>query len=803
MNATQIISEAISILSSSSETQSSFNEDIKRLRSQGELSNNNRYRLGVIGVTSSGKSTLINALLGEELLPAEAKPSSSQLVSCHKGPRQATVFFKTGAKKIFNGNQLDRKLIDKYGNEQKNSKNKEGVEQIELQTPHIPIDDSVIIVDSPGLDAYGFEGHEQITMETLLPSVDFCLFVTTCKTNSDAKMLSVLDTMSRYNKPVIIVQNMIDSLRPSVDGKKSIQDVANDHIQRIQRIVDKSKISDKSLVHIVQISALRALSYRLVEFRGGKLNDRGKLWKKQSNFEKFVEVLNSVFQELRPVIEATRIRNIVNELSSINSIITQQVANKPIMLAYHGDLRSKLENINSIAESQINSTFNSIKSSIKRWGNKSSMYQRDIDEIIKQHKSWVDRIASYIRKYNNDISDLCKSLNISDRDIRYNFTASQSTTIKIAKKTQVKEVKKSGFWNGVKRFFSFGTCGYETITEQIDDPQGTRDNAIRYLESAAYNLESQIRRWGLSKEKTEALLESQISEKDRQYEAAQHRKLSLDKLQEVGKKLTKLIERAKSESAQYTRTKPSKTTHGASIKYSVQSIWASTYLTYSYSRVIISKLHKKAFEIAVGDIDSHAKNLNDRSSLVYSWDKYSLERFISQISNINIDKVSLDSRGCAEIKNMKLVLNPKVFPYAQHYSVNNVIVLANFTQPGASAKQLSEASIDNLKSYQGNLIFVIQDLQETLNGGDFTNALRTMLNFIYSKLQQKPFTLFPVHDNPLLVWAMLECQAKGVRNHSDELFIATEIKKKFGVLADENSMSMVHEIARAFNFNNV
>lgn len=75
--------------------------------------------------------------------------------------------------------------------------------------------------------------------------------------------MNVLNTVAEYDKPVIIVQNMIDSLQPSLDGKKTVADVAQDHRVRIERIVSRSNIKDKSKVHIVQISAINALQARI------------------------------------------------------------------------------------------------------------------------------------------------------------------------------------------------------------------------------------------------------------------------------------------------------------------------------------------------------------------------------------------------------------------------------------------------------------------------------------------------------------------------------------------------------------
>lgn len=222
MNELDIIQKVINTLSANAKCKLRYVSELDNFLNRKVQAESNKYRLGVIGVTSSGKSTMINSLLGEPLLPAVARPSSSQLVSCFRSAsRAATIYFQEGSPKRFCGSSLNPKLLEKYGDEGVNSKNKEKVKQIELTTPVFPFDDRIILIDSPGLDAYGYAGHEQLTMNSLLPTIDFCIFVTTCKTNSDDKMLSVLNTIAEYEKPVIIVQNMIDSIKPSLDGKKN------------------------------------------------------------------------------------------------------------------------------------------------------------------------------------------------------------------------------------------------------------------------------------------------------------------------------------------------------------------------------------------------------------------------------------------------------------------------------------------------------------------------------------------------------------------------------------------------------
>ena len=152
-----------------------------------------RIRVGVIGVTSSGKSTLINAVLGTDILSSAIAPSSGQLVCCSYGEKpEITIRFENGTEQKFSGKQFGRDILQEFSDERFNPQNQKGVLSIELTSPLFDFGKDVLLVDSPGLDAFGLEAHERLTLESLVPTIDACIYVTTMKTNSDQKTLEIL-----------------------------------------------------------------------------------------------------------------------------------------------------------------------------------------------------------------------------------------------------------------------------------------------------------------------------------------------------------------------------------------------------------------------------------------------------------------------------------------------------------------------------------------------------------------------------------------------------------------------------------
>ena len=179
------------------------------------------WRVGVVGVTSAGKSMLLNGLLQSRLLPTGIRPSSNALVLCRKGQTPvARVAFQDGSVRSFDS-EIPRHLRE-FGDERSNRGNELGVDEIEVEAPGFLLGESVLLVDTPGLDAFQHEDHETLTMERLVPTVDLVLFVTTTKSNADLQIEQWLRQTRARAKPVILVQNMADSAMAKVGFEASI-----------------------------------------------------------------------------------------------------------------------------------------------------------------------------------------------------------------------------------------------------------------------------------------------------------------------------------------------------------------------------------------------------------------------------------------------------------------------------------------------------------------------------------------------------------------------------------------------------
>ncbi len=148
-----------------------------------------KFTVLVMGIFSSGKSSMINALLGEELLPTGFLPETAVIGEMHYGEtKKITMYPKKGmwegGDKPFNLPNPSREEISKYAsidNEaginckaEDSDRIQSKFEKMVIQWPLEILKDGVVLVDSPGInDPYN---NDYIT-RSYLPTADAIIYV--------------------------------------------------------------------------------------------------------------------------------------------------------------------------------------------------------------------------------------------------------------------------------------------------------------------------------------------------------------------------------------------------------------------------------------------------------------------------------------------------------------------------------------------------------------------------------------------------------------------------------------------------
>lgn len=127
--------------------------------------------ISVIGKFKSGKSSLINGLLDEELLPTGIIPLTTVVTEIRRGKSfKAIVSFTNGEEKEVR--QSD--LLD-YISEQKNPDNEKQVSMVKLWTTQSPFDSDITLVDTPGVGSVHL--HNTETSQAYIEKSDAVLFL--------------------------------------------------------------------------------------------------------------------------------------------------------------------------------------------------------------------------------------------------------------------------------------------------------------------------------------------------------------------------------------------------------------------------------------------------------------------------------------------------------------------------------------------------------------------------------------------------------------------------------------------------
>lgn len=134
------------------------------------------FRLVVVGEIKKGKSSFINALLGEEnLVPTHSDVATSTVFKIHYAEKKLyRVFFRENTGKApLSINEADLPL---FGTENGNPGNEKEVAFIEVGVPSTFLKSGIVIFDTPGLGGL-FKEHRRVTYECI-PKADAVFFVT-------------------------------------------------------------------------------------------------------------------------------------------------------------------------------------------------------------------------------------------------------------------------------------------------------------------------------------------------------------------------------------------------------------------------------------------------------------------------------------------------------------------------------------------------------------------------------------------------------------------------------------------------
>lgn len=813
-----LANEVKKILSSSEQRKLRYASDLNWLNTWENLWTTDRIRVGVVGVTSSGKSTLINALLGDDLLSVAVRPSSSQLVSCsYAKERSAIIYFLDGKKKRIGDTAQLKDSIVQYSDESYNKRNEKQVAQLELSTPNFDLGGDVLLVDSPGLDATGYEAHEKLTLETLLPTVDVVIFVTTVKSEVDKKMKLTLDTIAKYNCPVMIVQNMLDAVRPSVDGRKSSADVAKERMNRVRLAVEQSKLKNKNEVMITQISAIMAMQYRCHK----KHSEEESRNFKRSRYEAFVTGVKELVASKRPEIEEQRVKTILehieelirqedkrtqnistntlvdNTLSSVSKSVTEALDTT------YDDIQGVIQELQRMYDKYFSDSNSPKKSPVSFPRIASSLFSSSMDSLdeaeIKEIKQVVKlfetKVVQSVRSFSTQCSAAIKKLNLPPRDLWSYNGLPRMPEVEVKTKTieRSRTVKKKGFSHTLCRILSLGLYkGTETehYIETVVDIEATRESAKRYIERLQFEYGKTLEAWHTNAKSTVASIQQEIDlrfaaiqEKEQQVmDAADWKELraALEKCMSEYDGIKSIAVQPESipkEQSQETQdsTKLIKVSaqiahlHDAAEKYLLAVQKSSFYYA-------LETKERKGYPAFV--VSNSPDNLTDFLYRFYGIDKNDFSK--ESILCLSDELIVACSPTDAQLKSLK-----------KSETGMNVFLLLNGLQFHTEYETALRLAIQGNLEDNDALFFVIQDFEILANGNAITECIRTV------RMEQDSHNSIVLisHKNPVYNMAIIHAQTTEGKLKEETMFY-NSLTSKFPSLVDEVAKKRINNILR-------
>ena len=166
-----------------------------------------RFTLAVVGQFKRGKSSLMNAIIGREILPTGILPVTSAVTILRFGPRERLLIPRRNA---LLSEEAPVSALPEYVTQDGNPGNRKRVDGVYLELPLPFLRRGLEFVDTPGVGS-AIDANTATTM-SFLPRCDAAVFVTSVDTPMTAVETVFLADIRQHAEKVFFVVNKIDLL---------------------------------------------------------------------------------------------------------------------------------------------------------------------------------------------------------------------------------------------------------------------------------------------------------------------------------------------------------------------------------------------------------------------------------------------------------------------------------------------------------------------------------------------------------------------------------------------------------------
>ncbi len=249
----------------------------------------NVFNLVVLGQFKRGKTTLINALLGSEILPMAVVPLTSIATILKYGDSlKISVFYNNDRVE-----EIPLENLPRFVTEKGNPRNEKDVREVVITYPSSYLKDGVRLIDTPGVGSV-YQHNTDVAYQ-YLPKSDAALFLLSVDQPVSLAELDFLNDVKEYSHRIFFLQNKADYV--------NTEDL-NESISFSKKVIEECMGSE---VNISPLSAKLALE--------GKLSGTKELLEK-SFLPEFEHILNTfLMQEKGDVLLLSVSNNLLRLLS--------------------------------------------------------------------------------------------------------------------------------------------------------------------------------------------------------------------------------------------------------------------------------------------------------------------------------------------------------------------------------------------------------------------------------------------------------------------------------------------------------
>lgn len=212
-----------------------------------------RFTLAVVGQFKRGKSSLMNAIMGQDLLPTGILPLTSAITMLQYGPQARLLIYKQGLSYPL---EAPLRELPEFVTEKGNPGNVKGIIRACVELPIALLRRGLEFVDTPGIGS-AIEANT-LTTQRFLPKSDAVIFVTSVDSPLTRAESDFLQQVREHVRKIFFVVNKIDL-------------ISGDQWQEVLHFVEEriAKVTQAERIKIFPVSSLNGLQAKLAGAESG------------------------------------------------------------------------------------------------------------------------------------------------------------------------------------------------------------------------------------------------------------------------------------------------------------------------------------------------------------------------------------------------------------------------------------------------------------------------------------------------------------------------------------------------------